>query len=88
MGRKSKNKEVLSAIKDYESSVQFGLTFIFSLFSSAIGGYYFMRVIMQSEQPTCFMVAAIATFFTILVEASLFILKSLKNDEIALSIKR
>ena len=37
-------------MKEYESSVMFGMTFIFSLFSSALAGYFVCSKVMNYSQ--------------------------------------
>lgn len=52
IGRKDELEEQATVMKEYEASMKFALTFLFSLFSSAIGGYYFCKVILQTTDAT------------------------------------
>ena len=50
IGKKPEYENMAKIMKEYESSVSFALTFIFSLFTSAIGGYFFCKVILQASK--------------------------------------
>lgn len=67
-----------------EKSVSFGVSFIFTFFLSGISGYFFGKIILELNEGLCMVLAVVALIATLILESTLFIIKTYKNDKIAL----
>ncbi|KAM3140479.1 hypothetical protein pb186bvf_007459 [Paramecium bursaria] len=69
-------------MKEYEKSVNFGLSFIFSIFASALVGYYLGFYFLQLPKEKCYVLAVFFLMGALLLETSLYIIKIMKDEKI------
>ena len=67
-----------------EKSISFGVSFIFTFFLSGISGYYIGKYFLKLNEGLCMVLAVVALIGTLVMESTLFILKTWKNDKIML----
>ncbi|CAD8057900.1 unnamed protein product [Paramecium primaurelia] len=70
------------SIKEYEKSVNFGLSFIFSIFASGLLGYYLGIYFFQLTYDQSLALAAFFLIGALIVETGLYIVKIMKEDRI------
>ena len=69
-------------MKEYEKSVNFGLSFIFSIFASALVGYYLGFYFLQLPKEKCYVLSVFFLIGALLLETSLYIIKIMKDERI------
>ena len=68
-------------MKDIEKSISFGVSFIFTLFLSALSGFYFGKHIMEWKDIYSLMLALFVLIVTLLMEIFLFIIKTDRTNQ-------
>lgn len=65
-----------------EKSMSFGVSFIFTFFLSGISGYYLGKLFFGLNDGLSMILAVIALIGTLILESTLFIMKTWKNDKV------
>ncbi|KAL4499880.1 hypothetical protein ABPG72_015229 [Tetrahymena utriculariae] len=83
MMNKDKPKSIGADIRDMEKSISFGVSFIFTFFLSGVSGYFIGKHILEWNEGLCMILAVVSLIGTLILESTLFIVKTWKNDKIA-----
>ncbi|EAR97691.2 endoplasmic reticulum-based factor for assembly of V-ATPase (macronuclear) [Tetrahymena thermophila SB210] len=80
---KDKGQSIGADIRDMEKSISFGVSFIFTFFLSGVSGYFIGKHILEWNEGLCMILAVVSLIGTLILESTLFIVKTWKNDKIA-----
>lgn len=83
------------ALKAFETSTKFAMSYLFALFTSGLGGYFAAKVFfgfdyaaVRPKLTQSLFIAAVLMFLTIMVEVGLYVTKTLKSDLITQKAQR